>query len=71
MLVILDIFSRFVVGWLLAPRESAELAQQLIADRVSRHDVHPGMPTLRGLPPGDQFLTPAAVAVRRAWRRAG
>ena len=25
--VILDIFSRFVVGWLLAPRESAELAQ--------------------------------------------
>ncbi len=44
--VILDIFSRFVVGWLLAPRESAELAQQLIAETVSRHDVHPGMLTL-------------------------
>ena len=28
-LVILDIFSRYVVGWLMAPRESAELAQQL------------------------------------------
>ena len=40
--VILDIFSRFVVGWLIAPRESAELAQQLIADTVARHDVHPG-----------------------------
>ena len=44
--VILDIFSRFVVGWLLAPRESAELAQQLIAQTVSRHDVLPGMLTL-------------------------
>jgi transposase InsO family protein len=30
--VILDIFSRFVVGWLIAPRECAELAQQLIVD---------------------------------------
>jgi len=44
--VILDIFSRFVVGWMLAPRESAELAQQLIAETVSRHDVEPGMLTL-------------------------
>jgi len=44
--VILDIFSRFVVGWLIAPRESSELAQQLIADTVSRHDVEPGMLTL-------------------------
>lgn len=44
--VILDIFSRFVVGWMLAPRESAELAQQLIAETVSRHDVQPGMLTL-------------------------
>ena len=44
--VILDIFSRFVVGWMLAPRESAELAQQLIAETVSRHDVLPGSLTL-------------------------
>jgi putative transposase len=40
--VILDIFSRYVVGWLLAGRESAELAEQLIADSVARHDVEPG-----------------------------
>ena len=33
--VILDIFSRHVVGWLLAERESAELAEQLIADTVA------------------------------------
>ena len=44
--MILDIFSRHVVGWLLAERESAELAEQLIADSVSRHDVERGMLTL-------------------------
>ena len=44
--VILDIFSRFVVGWLIAPRECSELAQQLIADTVSRHNVESGMLTL-------------------------
>ena len=30
--VILDIFSRYVVGWMVAPRESAALAQRLIAE---------------------------------------
>ena len=44
--VILDIFSRYVVGWLIAPRECNELAQQLIADTVARHDVMPGALTL-------------------------
>ena len=44
--VILDIFSRHVVGWLLADHESAELAQQLIAQTVARHDIEPGKLTL-------------------------
>ena len=44
--VILDIFSRHVVGWMIAERESADLAEQLIADSVSRHAVEPGMLTL-------------------------
>jgi putative transposase len=44
--VILDIFSRLVVGWLIADREDAELAEQLIADSVARHDVEPGTLTL-------------------------
>jgi len=44
--VIMDIFSRHVVGWLIADRENAQLAEQLIADTVSRHDVEPGMLTL-------------------------
>jgi putative transposase len=37
--VILDIFSRHVVGWLIADRECAELAEQLIADTVARHGI--------------------------------
>ena len=32
--VILDIFSRYVVGWMIALRESAQLAEQLIAETV-------------------------------------
>ena len=44
--VILDIFSRHVVGWLIAARESADLAEQLIAETVARHAVEPGMLTL-------------------------
>ena len=30
--VILDVFSRYVVGWMVAPSETAELAKRLIAD---------------------------------------
>ncbi len=37
--VILDIFSRYVVGWLVAPSESGELARDLIADCINRHGV--------------------------------
>ena len=44
--MILDIFSRCVVGWLIALRESAELAEQRIADTVLRHEVLPGTLTL-------------------------
>jgi putative transposase len=44
--VIIDIFSRYVVGWLLATRESAELAEQLISDTVLKHDIAPGTLTL-------------------------
>jgi putative transposase len=44
--VILDIFSRCVVGWLIALRESAELAEQLIAETVARHAIEPGKLTL-------------------------
>lgn len=36
---ILDLFSRMTVGWLLAERESAELAAQLFAEAVALHGV--------------------------------
>jgi putative transposase len=44
--VILDVFSRFVVGWMVAPRESAELAKRLIAASVERERVAAGELTL-------------------------
>lgn len=44
--VILDIFSRYVVGWMIAPRESAELAEQLIAETVGKQGVAPRTLTL-------------------------
>ena len=40
--VVLDLFSRMTVGWLLAERESAELAEHLFAETVARHDIAPG-----------------------------
>jgi transposase InsO family protein len=44
--VILDIFSRYVVGWMIAHRESAELAEQLIADTIDKQHIAPGTLTL-------------------------
>ena len=44
--VILDIFSRYVVGWMIALREAAHLAEQLIADTVAKHHIAPGTLTL-------------------------
>ena len=44
--VILDIFSRYVVGWMIALREAAHLAEQLIADTVAKHNIAPGTLTL-------------------------
>ena len=38
--VILDIFSRYVVGWMLASRESAQLAQRLIRETIDKQQVH-------------------------------
>lgn len=35
--VILDVFSRYVVGWMIAPRESAELAKKLIEETCGKY----------------------------------
>src|SRR5271155_2636613 len=39
--VILDVFSRYVVGWMGAPRETAELAKRLIADPCDKQNIEP------------------------------
>ena len=40
--VILDIFSRYAVGWMVAPTESAELARRLIQESCDKHGIEPG-----------------------------
>jgi putative transposase len=44
--VILDIFSRYVVGWMIAPAESAVLAQRLIKDTCEKQQIGTGQLTL-------------------------
>ena len=44
--VIIDVFSRYVVGWMVAERESAELAERLIEETCRRQGVNPGELTL-------------------------
>jgi putative transposase len=41
--VILDIYSRYVVGWMVAHREAAALAERLLADTIANQGVEPGM----------------------------
>jgi transposase InsO family protein len=41
--VIIDLFSRYVVGWMVATKECKHLAAQLFAETVARHDVEPGL----------------------------
>ncbi len=40
--VIIDIFSRYIVGWMVATRESAELARRLIRVTCERHAIPSG-----------------------------
>ncbi len=44
--VVLDVFSRYVVGWMVAHRESATLAQKLLATTCERQGVAPGQLTI-------------------------
>jgi transposase InsO family protein len=44
--VLLDLFSRYVVGWMVAERESAELAQQLIGESCAKQGIARGQLTV-------------------------
>jgi len=51
--VVLDIYSRYVAGWLLAHAENARLAQVLLADTAAKQGILPGQLTVhadRGSP---------------------
>lgn len=44
--VIIDVFSRYVVGWMVAHRELARLAEKLIEDTCERQRIEPGQLTV-------------------------
>lgn len=44
--VILDVFSRYVVAWTIQYRESATVAEQLIAQALAQHAIAPGQLTI-------------------------
>lgn len=51
--VLLDLFSRYVVGWMIARQENAGLAKLLIEESVAKHGIEPGTLVLhsdRGAP---------------------
>jgi putative transposase len=44
--VIMDVFSRYVVGWMIAPRESAGLAEEFIAQTCRNQNIDQGQLTI-------------------------
>jgi putative transposase len=44
--VIMDIFSRYVVGWMIAPAESAALAEKLISETCAKQNIKKGQLTI-------------------------
>jgi putative transposase len=72
--VLLDLFSRYVVGWMIARTESAALAKLLIAESVTKHGVEPGTLVLhsdRGAPMISKTLSQllADLDVARSFNR--
>jgi putative transposase len=43
---IIDIYSRYTVGWMVAPREDEYLAERLIADTLAKQNIPPGQLTI-------------------------
>ena len=41
--VIIDLFSRYVVGWMVALKECQHLAAQLFSETIARHGIEPGL----------------------------
>jgi putative transposase len=72
--VVLDLFSRMVVGWMLAERENGAHAERLFADAIARHGIAPGALTVhadRGSPMKSKDLADlfADLGVARSFSR--
>ncbi len=59
--VLLDIFSRYVTGWLLATQESAALAKHLIEETCRRQGIKPGQLTTHSDRGPSMTSTPVAL----------
>jgi putative transposase len=59
--VMLDIFSRYVVGWLIANRESSLLAQDLIAESCAKQHIAPDQLTIHADRGGSMIAKPVAL----------
>ncbi len=60
-------FHLYVVGWMVAPRESAELAKRLIEDSCAKQNIQPGELTVhadRGSPMTSKNWSPSAASAR-------
>jgi len=59
--VMLDIFSRYVVGWLLAERESSTLAELLITEACAKQHIRPDQLTIHADRGGPMIAKPVAL----------
>jgi putative transposase len=58
---ILDVFSRYSVGWMIAERESAALAEELIAATCVRQGIQPGQLTIHADRGSSMISKPVAL----------
>ena len=59
--VIIDVFSRYVVGWMVADRESAALAKKLIEETCERQNIVPGQLTFHADRGSSMMSKPVAL----------
>jgi putative transposase len=58
--VLLDVFSRYVVGWTIQHGESARIAEQLIAQAIEQQGIQPGQLTVHADRGGPMISRPVA-----------
>jgi hypothetical protein len=69
--VILDIYSRYVVGWMVATRESAVLAEKLIAATCAKQGITRGQLSIHADRGSSMTSNPVALLRHPPWLAAG